>query len=89
MRLGWLHERAWTTDLFRDPAREIARIVTIVKAIQPPAPQPPADADTPGDGPDRRGVVEVDATADTTGAAARTPRRAGERTATGSAASTR
>src|SRR6478609_2236843 len=36
IRLGWLHERAWTTDLFRDPAREIARIVTIVKAIQPP-----------------------------------------------------
>ena len=24
-RLGWVHERVWSTDVFRDPAREIAR----------------------------------------------------------------
>ncbi|WP_404391816.1 AAA domain-containing protein [Humibacillus xanthopallidus] len=69
MRLGWLHERAWTTDLFRDPAREIARIVTIVKAIQPPAPQPPDDTVTPGED-EGAADAEVDAGADTTGAAA-------------------
>ncbi len=34
-RLGWLHERAWTTDVFRDPAREISRIVTMVRSIEP------------------------------------------------------
>ncbi|TQM64232.1 AAA domain-containing protein [Humibacillus xanthopallidus] len=66
-RLGWLHERAWTTDLFRDPAREIARIVTIVKAIQPP----PRESGS-GSGPDRTGdgAGQVDVSADSTGAAA-------------------
>lgn len=30
-RLGWLHLRVWTTDLFRDPAREISRIVRVAR----------------------------------------------------------
>ena len=69
MRLGWLHERAWTTDLFRDPAREIARIVTIVKAIQPSAPQPPDDAVTPEEDGTGSADAELDTGVDTTGAA--------------------
>jgi very-short-patch-repair endonuclease len=69
-RLGWLHERAWTTDLFRDPAREIARIVTIVKAIQPPVTR--ASGDGAGASTDETGDAagQVDPNADTTGAAA-------------------
>nr|WP_279671712.1 AAA domain-containing protein [Flexivirga meconopsidis] len=31
-RLGWAHERVWTRDLFRDPAREVARLVAAVHA---------------------------------------------------------
>ncbi|NNG37755.1 AAA family ATPase [Flexivirga sp. ID2601S] len=31
-RLGWVHERVWTRDLFRDPAREVARLVAAVHA---------------------------------------------------------
>ncbi|MEO6997563.1 MAG: hypothetical protein ABI112_05720, partial [Terracoccus sp.] len=30
-RLGWTHVRVWSTDLFRDPAREISRILGIVR----------------------------------------------------------
>jgi hypothetical protein len=30
-RLGWHHLRVWSTDLFRDPAREIARIVSLAR----------------------------------------------------------
>jgi hypothetical protein len=26
-RLGWEHVRVWSTDLFRDPARDVARVV--------------------------------------------------------------
>lgn len=57
-RLGWVHERVWSTDVFRDPAREIARIVTLARTSSPPvAPQPTSsDADAPSqpvtDGPD-------------------------------------
>ena len=43
-RLGWVHERVWSTDVFRDPAREIARLVTVARASQPPA---PTEASTP------------------------------------------
>lgn len=32
-RLGWHHDRVWTVDLFRDPARDASRIVERVKAI--------------------------------------------------------
>lgn len=31
-RLGWAHERVWTRDLYRDPAREVARLVAAVHA---------------------------------------------------------
>jgi hypothetical protein len=30
-RLGWEHLRVWSTDLFRDPAREISRIVALAR----------------------------------------------------------
>jgi hypothetical protein len=30
-RLGWEHVRIWTTDLFRDPARDVARVVAAVR----------------------------------------------------------
>ncbi|MEO7447276.1 MAG: AAA domain-containing protein, partial [Humibacillus sp.] len=83
-RLGWLHERVWTTDLFRDPAREIARIVTTVRAIEPatvhgrdPASSLPdpardaADGDHADDGPDGTPAADgVDPGTDRTGSAA-------------------
>ena len=31
-RLGWSYQRVWTRDLFRDPAREVARLVEAVYA---------------------------------------------------------
>ena len=31
-RLGWRHLRVWSTDLFRDPARDVARILDAVGA---------------------------------------------------------
>lgn len=30
-RLGWKHVRIWSTDLFRDPAREIARVMRVAR----------------------------------------------------------
>src|SRR6478735_7364299 len=51
-RLGWVHERVWSTDVFRDPAREIARIVTLARSSPPPAvpetPETPETAETAG-----------------------------------------
>ncbi len=57
-RLGWMHLRVWSTDVFRDPAREVARVraavhgaVRAAAPVLPPAPpasqtqqppQPPA-----------------------------------------------
>lgn len=32
-RLGWAHDRVWTVDLFRDPARDTARIVELVHRL--------------------------------------------------------
>jgi REase_MTES_1575/AAA domain/Protein of unknown function (DUF4011) len=55
-RLGWEHVRVWSTDLFRDPARDVARIITAIRsasAARPaetrqaksqPADSEPADA---------------------------------------------
>ena len=40
-RLGWVHERVWSTDLFRDPAREISRLLTVARTMSPPPPPPP------------------------------------------------
>ena len=31
-RLGWQHVRVWTTDLFRDPAQDLSRVVSLVRA---------------------------------------------------------
>ena len=31
-RLGWQHVRVWTTDLFRDPAQDVSRVVSLVRA---------------------------------------------------------
>lgn len=30
-RLGWEHVRIWSTDLFRDPARDVARVTAAVR----------------------------------------------------------
>jgi len=30
-RLGWEHVRVWSTDLFRDPARDVARVMAAVR----------------------------------------------------------
>lgn len=30
-RLGWMHVRVWSTDLFRDPARDVARVNAAVQ----------------------------------------------------------
>ena len=47
-RLGWEHVRVWSTDLFRDPARDVARVSAAVRAASaarpsrrsaPPEPQ--------------------------------------------------
>jgi hypothetical protein len=52
-RLGWEHVRVWSTDLFRDPARDVARVIAAVRSASaagpaeaaetPPAEIPPAD----------------------------------------------
>ena len=47
-RLGWVHVRVWSTDLFRDPAREIARIVRIAREVRPLRPE----SSTPDGAPD-------------------------------------
>jgi hypothetical protein len=38
-RLGWQHVRIWSTDLFREPARDVARVSAAVRA----ASQGPSD----------------------------------------------
>ncbi|MCU1538444.1 MAG: helicase [Humibacillus sp.] len=74
-RLGWLHERVWTTDLFRDPAREIARIVTTVRAIEPSTAHARTGTAAPPDptrdgGGDAEGSGKPDPETDRTGSAA-------------------
>ncbi len=52
-RLGWMHVRVWSTDLFRDPARDVARVHSAVqqavsarnaaestRAVSQPEPEP-------------------------------------------------
>ncbi len=51
-RLGWTHLRIWSTDVFRDPAQEVARVRAAVRAQRPapvaaPAPQVTWDAHEP------------------------------------------
>jgi len=35
-RLGWRHVRIFSTDLYRDPAREVARVVAATREAMPP-----------------------------------------------------
>ena len=53
-RLGWQHTRVWTTDLFRDPARDVSRVAGLVRAASDAqrggAPMPESTA-TPGQAP--------------------------------------
>jgi len=52
-RLGWEHVRVWSTDLFRDPARDVARVIAAVRSASAAGPAeaaetPPAEI-TPAD----------------------------------------
>jgi hypothetical protein len=38
-RLGWRHVRIFSTDLYRDPAREVARVVAATRQAIPAAPE--------------------------------------------------
>jgi len=69
-RLGWVHERVWSTDVFRDPAREIARIVTLARTSSPPREVEPTDeaAPTPDDGAGPTSATDRDGTTDGAGA---------------------
>jgi REase_MTES_1575/AAA domain/Protein of unknown function (DUF4011) len=41
-RLGWEHVRIWSTDLFREPARDVARVSAAVRAASQGPPDKPA-----------------------------------------------
>jgi hypothetical protein len=45
-RLGWEHVRVWSTDLFRDPARDVARVSAAVRAASAANPTDTKPADT-------------------------------------------
>ncbi len=73
-RLGWRHQRVWSTDIFRDPAHDISRIVAIAEGrevVDDTEGQPedqvgrpvgaPGAADGTG-GPDAEGAGPGDAT---------------------------
>lgn len=48
--LGWRHLRVWSTDVYRDPAREVARVLAAVKSLVgagKPATQPTATPKPP------------------------------------------
>ena len=56
-RLGWVHHRVWTADVFRDPARDVSAIVRLAHRRDPapagqlalePAADSPADSPTEG-----------------------------------------
>jgi hypothetical protein len=48
--LGWEHVRVWSTDLFRDPARDVARVIAAVRAASAARPAKTALAEAqPGD----------------------------------------
>ncbi|KRF43044.1 DNA helicase [Terrabacter sp. Soil811] len=63
-RLGWVHERVWSTDVFRDPARELARIVTLARTSSPPREVEPTDGavSTPDDGAGSTSAADGDRT---------------------------
>jgi hypothetical protein len=67
-RLGWEHVRVWSTDLFRDPARDVARVHAVVQraearraeaaAASAPGPAPRAsDSGAGGSGADEAAAV--------------------------------
>jgi REase_MTES_1575/AAA domain/Protein of unknown function (DUF4011) len=45
-RLGWEHVRVWSTDLFRDPARDVARVIAAVREASAAKPAAAKLADT-------------------------------------------
>jgi hypothetical protein len=46
-RLGWSHLRVWSTDVFRDPAREVARVQQALRPTAAPGPAPGAPGSNP------------------------------------------
>ncbi len=65
-RLGWVHARVWSTDWYRDPDREVRRIVDLWRSahraaverlasaasmIPPPPPPPPPSSSPPSSSP--------------------------------------
>ncbi|MEP7193692.1 MAG: AAA domain-containing protein [Actinomycetota bacterium] len=45
-RLGWEHVRVWSTDLFRDPARDVARVIAAIRSASAPRPAETRQAGT-------------------------------------------
>lgn len=81
-RLGWHHLRVWSTDLFRDPARDVARVHAAVQAatgrapVLDPTPEPEVAVTDPTEQPgDEAGVAEQ---SDVSGDAAAAVRPAAE-----------
>ena len=66
-RLGWVHRRVWTADVFRDPARDVSAIVRLAQR-QPPGPSTvdaqgqarTASPDDPNDRPVATAVTAVE-----------------------------
>jgi hypothetical protein len=50
-RLGWSHVRVWSTDLFRDPARDVARIIIAIRSASVARPAEIRQAQTQPAGP--------------------------------------
>ena len=62
-RLGWVHHRVWTADVFRDPARDVSAIVGLAHRRAPVSEPGPDAADSPADrsdeGTDHEAVADV------------------------------
>ena len=56
--LGWRYVRIWSTDLYRDPAREVARVVAATRARSAAASRAEPDKPEP-DKPDKPGPDDV------------------------------
>ena len=54
-RRGWRHLRVWSTDLYRDPARDVARIVTVVREEARALAGAPTASTVDPEGPDTEG----------------------------------
>ncbi|MEP6629447.1 MAG: DNA helicase [Lapillicoccus sp.] len=46
-RRGWTHLRIWSTDLYRDPVREVARVIAVVREAAHTAAEPEAEPQEP------------------------------------------